>query len=61
MKHPLDAAAPVADFFRMNEYSEETANRLGLSELLRDALATLAESGWPMDVGPELDLLVRLF
>ena len=61
MEHPLEAAAAVADFFWMHEYSEETLNRLGSSELRWDALATLSKSGWPMDVGSELDLLVRPF
>jgi hypothetical protein len=42
----LESASAITEFFSRRGYTEDTFNRLGLSELPWSALATLSESGW---------------
>jgi SAM-dependent methyltransferase len=57
----LESAHAIKEFFSSRGYTEETLNRLGLSELPWSALATLSESGWSVKGDPALNLLIRLF
>src|ERR1700731_1879361 len=61
MEIPIASAQAVSQFFREQGYTEESLDRLGLSELAWNGRARRLASVWVVTGEARLDFLIRLF